>query len=85
MPIQNKKGDKTTVQKQYSDFIMRAVRQSLGLDEDDTSRDEEIMEMAGAEIVDRYLTWNGIIGYTSYIINVVSQAIFEPYEESYDD
>jgi len=73
------------VQKQYSDFIMRAVRQSLGLDEDDTSRDEEIMEMAGAEIVDRYLTWNGIIGYTSYIINVVSQAIFEPYEESYDD
>ena len=73
------------MQKQYSDFIMRAVRQSLGLDEDDTSRDEEIMEMAGAEIVDRYLTWNGIIGYTSYIINVVSQAIFEPYEESYDD
>ena len=71
--------------KQYSDFIMRAVRQSLGLDEDDTSRDEEIMEMAGAEIVDRYLTWNEIIGYTSYIINVVSQAIFEPYEESYDD
>ena len=73
------------MQKQYSDFIMRAVRQNLGLDEDDTSRDEEIMEMAGAEIVDRYLTWNGIIGYTSYIINVVSQAIFEPYEESYDD
>ena len=69
------------MQKQYSDFIMRAVRQNIGLEEDDTSRDEEIMEMSGEEIVDRYLTWNGIIGYTSYIIDVVSQAIYEAYED----
>ena len=69
------------MQKQYSDFIMRAVRQNIGLDEDDTSRDEEIMEMDGEEIVDRYLTWNGIIGYTYNIIDVVSQAIYEAYED----
>lgn len=69
------------MQKQYSDFIMRAVRQNIGLEEDDTSRDAEIMEMSGEEIVDRYLTWNGIIGYTSYIIDVVSQAIYEAYED----
>ena len=69
------------MQKQYSDFIMRAVRQNIGLDEYDTSRDEEIMEMDGEEIVDRYLTWNGIIGYTSYIIDVVSQAIYEAYDD----
>lgn len=69
------------MQKQYSDFIMRAVRQNIGLEEDDTSRDAEIMEMDGEEIVDRYLTWNGIIGYTSYVIDVVSQAIYEAYED----
>lgn len=69
------------MQKQYSDFIMKAVRQNIGLDEDDTSRDAEIMEMSGEEIVDRYLTWNGIIGYTYNIIDVVSQAIYEAYED----
>lgn len=69
------------MQKQYSDFIMRAVRQNIGLEEDDTSRDAEIMEMDGEEIVDRYLTWNGIIGYTYNIIDVVSQAIYEAYED----
>ena len=68
------------MQKQYSDFVMRAVRQNIGLEEDDTSRDAEIMEMSGEEIVDRYLTWNGIIGYTYNIIDVVSQAIYEAYE-----
>ena len=69
------------MQKQYSDFVMRAVRQNIGLEEDDTSRDAEIMEMSGEEIVDRYLTWNGIIGYTYNIIDVVSQAIYEAYED----
>ena len=68
-------------EKKYSDFIMRAVRQNIGLEEDDTSRDAEIYEMDGEEIVDRYLTWNGIIGYTSYIIDVVSQAIYEAYDD----
>ena len=69
------------MQKQYSDFIMKAVRQNIGLEEDDTSRDAEIMEMSGEEIVDRYLTWNGIIGYTYNIIDVVSQAIYEAYDD----
>ena len=69
------------MQKQYSDFIMRAARQNIGLEEYDTSRDAEIMEMSGEEIVDRYLTWNGIIGYTYNIIDVVSQAIYEAYED----
>ena len=68
-------------EKKYSGFIMRAVRQNMGLEEDDTSRDAEIYEMDGEEIVDRYLTWNGIIGYTSYIIDVVSQAIYEAYDD----
>ena len=67
----------TTVPKRrYSNFIMRAVRQNMGLDEDDTSMDDEIMEMDGEEVVSRYLEWEGILGYTSRIIVVVSQAVF---------
>lgn len=69
------------MEKQYSDFIMRAVRQNMDLEEDDTSRDAEIMEMSGEEIVDRFLTWHGICGYTSDIIDVVSQAIYEAHED----
>ena len=64
------------MQKQYSNLIMRSVRQNLGLHPEDTSRDAEIMEMDGEEIVDRYLTWHGIIGYTSSIIQVVEEACF---------
>lgn len=62
--------------RRYSNFIMEAVRQNMGLDEDDTSMDDEIMEMDGEEIVTRWLEWNGIIGYASDIIEVVSQAVF---------
>lgn len=69
------------MQKQYSNLIMRSVRQNLGLHPEDTSRDAEIYEMDGEEIVDRYLTWHGIIGYTSDIIDVVSQAIYEAYDD----
>lgn len=71
-------GDTETAvtKRRYSNFIMEAVRQNMGLDEDDTSMDDEIMEMDGEEVVRRYLEWEGIIGYTSTIIDVVSQAVF---------
>ena len=62
--------------KRYSDYIMEAVRQSLGLDKNDKSRDAEITEMDGGEIVKRYLEQNEIFDYTFSIIEVVSEAIF---------
>ena len=71
VPIQ--KGDKTTVQKQYSNYLMRSVRQSMGLDEDDTSRDDAIMEMDSYELLDRFLEWEGIIGYTQKIVNILKE------------
>ena len=58
----------------YSYTIMKRVRQRLGLDENDTSRDAEIESMSGYEILDHYLKWEGIIGYTDEILDVVIEA-----------
>ena len=51
----------------YSDSIMEDVRQNLGLEPDDTSRDDEINEMTRSEVLDRVCNWNGLIGYTDTI------------------
>ena len=59
--------------KQYSNYLMRSVRQSMGLDEDDTSRDDAIMEMDSYELLDRFLEWEGIIGYTQKIVNILKE------------
>ena len=61
------------MQKQYSNYLMRSIRQSMGLDEDDTSRDDAIMEMDSYELLDRFLEWEGIIGYTQKIINILKE------------
>lgn len=49
--------------KQYPPQIMRDVRQNYGLEPNDTSRDQMILEMSKDEILDRVTTWNGLIGY----------------------
>ena len=59
--------------KQYSNYLMRSVRQSIGLEEDDTSRDDAIMEMDSYELLDRFLEWEGIIGYTQKIVNILKE------------
>lgn len=58
----------------YSGYIMKNIRQNIGLDENDTSRDAEIESMSGRDILDKYLTWEGIIGYTDEILDVVIEA-----------
>ena len=47
----------------YPDYIMAKVRQHLGLEEDDTSRDAEINRMSPNSLFDHCLEWEGIIGY----------------------
>ena len=47
----------------YFDNIMEDVRQNLGLDPEDTSRDEEINTMSRQEVFNRVCEWNGLIGY----------------------
>lgn len=54
--------------------VMEELRQRRGLDEDDESEDEEILEMSGFEFLDEWLKWQGIIGYTGEIIEVIRMA-----------
>lgn len=42
--------------------IMKAVRQRLGLEENDESLDERIMKMNRREVFRGYCLWNGLLG-----------------------
>ena len=54
--------------------VMEELRQRRGLDEDDDSEDEEILAMSGSKFLDEWLLWQGIIGYTGRIIEVIRMA-----------
>ncbi len=47
----------------YSEDIMQSVRQNLGLEEKDTSEDTRISSMPPDEVLDRVVTWAGLINY----------------------
>jgi hypothetical protein len=67
--------EKFEIQKQYvSDYIMEDLRERRDLDCMDESQDEEILKMDGWEFLNEWLNWQGIIGYTSDIIEVVGLA-----------
>ncbi len=55
----------------YSSYIMIALREQLGLREDDTSRDEEIMRMSKKSVVDMYLANEGLFFFTSKLLSMV--------------
>lgn len=52
----------------YPEHIMKVLRQRLGLEADDTSRDNEINTYSPNEALEEVLTWEGICGYGSIII-----------------
>lgn len=54
--------------------IMENMRQARGLDAYDTSKDEEILKMSGIEFLNECLNWEGIIGYTNFIIEIIEYA-----------
>lgn len=54
--------------------IMEALRERRDLDCIDESQDEEILKMDGWDFLNEWLNWQGIIGYTSDIIEVVGLA-----------
>lgn len=56
----------------YPEYIMKNVRQNLGLEENDTSMDKDIEVMSRKEVLERSLQWLGIIGYANRIISMVS-------------
>ena len=53
---------------------MRDMRLRIGDDEHDTSQDQHILHMTGYEFLDNWLKWNGIIGYTDLIVDVIYTA-----------
>lgn len=63
------------VKNKYPDYIMETLRQRLGLDKDDTSRDEYINTYSPNEAFEEVLTWNGICGF-SYTIKSWIESIY---------
>lgn len=57
----------------YPENIMRMVRESLGLEPDDTSRDEKIEAMSKQSIFNRVCNWEGFIGAGDTIIKWINQ------------
>ena len=55
----------------YPAYIMKRLRQNLGLKPNDASKDKEIDIMSPGEVVDQVLEWEGIIGYSILITNLI--------------
>lgn len=55
----------------YPEHIMETLRQRIGLEDDDKSRDEELQMLTPQEALSECLEWAGIHGYTSWILNVI--------------
>lgn len=45
----------------YNDEIMKAIRQRMGLNENDTSSDKEIMKLDKYDVFRQYCLWNGLM------------------------
>ena len=56
----------------YSEIVMQNVRENMGLEMNDTSHDKFIETLGRHEVLDRFLTWEGIIGYTDKIEDAIS-------------
>lgn len=53
----------------FSEEFMEIARQSLYLEDDDTSRDNEINAMTKLEMLDTLFNWEGIINYTGTVVS----------------
>ena len=56
------------------EHIMEIMRTRRGLEEDDTTEDQEILEMSGIDFFDEWLGWEGIYGYTYKILEAIEMA-----------
>ncbi len=52
--------------------ILRDLREHSGLAGDDDSQDPILQALSKEEVLSRWLEWNGIIGYTETILEIVS-------------
>lgn len=51
----------------YSEDIMQCIRQRLGLEKFDNSRDEEINSLSPNAIFEHLCEWHGLVGYSKII------------------
>lgn len=51
----------------YPEDIMECVRQRLGLDKYDDSRDSDINNMSANEVFEHVCNWNGLLGHATFI------------------
>ena len=57
------------------------IRQNLGLSPDDPSMDDAIAKMSRKELFCRFMTWNGIMGFESFIKCALSEIYNVEFEE----
>lgn len=55
----------------YNEAVLKSLRNIEDLDINDTSRDEEFQNMDPREVLDIILRYEGIIGYTSWILELI--------------
>lgn len=55
------------VKEKYPEHIIETVRKRLGLKENDTSKDQRILEMSKSQIFSHFLERNGLMGYSNTI------------------
>lgn len=53
----------------YPEYIMRTIRETHDLDEDDVSRDREFQRLFPREVFEKMLEWEGIVGYGHQILS----------------
>jgi hypothetical protein len=58
-------GNKNT--EKINQRVIRDIRENLGVDPNDTSKDDEIDRMSLGEIFNRWCEWNGLINWSGKI------------------
>lgn len=56
----------------YNEAVLKSLRDIEDMDINDTSRDEEFQNMTPREVLDIILRYEGIIGYTSWILVLIN-------------
>lgn len=53
--------------------ILGDIRQSLGVNKDDTSKDDQINKMSNNELLKNFFIWHGFISYEYKIKNAIEK------------
>ena len=57
----------------YDEFIMRNIRERMCLEPFDKSKDAEIMKLTKRQAFKEWLEWEGLVGFSDYILEAVEE------------